>query len=191
MAYLVHCKFGPSNIPTVISSQDRSDDSDLSPSRFVSLDPLAPSPVPAAMPYFIDLSDRKSDDSDSSPTSINYRDDSFLSPHSVSQSERKPLRSRGTQRKRPISISIQTKRDTFRCSSFSPVDQMLDLQPPVDIDQTRLDTLPQSAIDAEFSHLEFYGAEEGHQGDWRQFHADWISDQQEVTFNPMPCSPYA
>ena len=187
MAFLVNCKFSPSNIPIVISSQDRSDESDLSPSRFVSLDPLAPSPVPTTTSFFIDLSDRKSDNSDSSPTSINYRDDSFLSPHSDSQSEKKPLR---TQRKRPISISIQTKRDTFICSSvFSPVDQMLDLQPPVDFGQTRLDTLPQSAIDAEFSHLEFYGAEEGHQGDWRQFHADWISDQEEVPFSPMPYSP--
>ena len=66
---------------------------------------------------------------------------------------------------------------------------MLDLYSPSEFGQARLDSLPQSAVNTNFSHTEFYSAEEEHQGDWRQI-ADWISDQQEVPFSPIPYSPH-
>lgn len=164
----------------------------MSPSRLVSLDPLAPSPAPAATSFFIDLSDG-SDSSENSPTSSDlnfYRDDSFLSLHSVSPDETKPIRSRSAEGKRSLAISIQTK-SIPSVFSLDPVDRVLDLQSPAEFSQTRLDVLPQSAVDADLSHLDFYGVEDAHHGDWRQFHADWISDQQEVPFSPVPYSPYA
>jgi hypothetical protein len=58
----------------------------------------------------------------------------------------------------------------------------LDLGSPSEFDQDQCDVLPLSAVDVEVYH------HDGADGDWRQFHADWMMDDEQLSLS-APNSP--
>jgi len=147
------------------------------------IDRLTSSPCPTASSFFIELSEGCSS-TDSSPSFA--QDDRGRSYLSLSTS---PENTRPHPRSQPI--SIQTTSLPSSCSSMlARADKIgddywlngLDLESPSECNQTRYDILPLSAVDADTCHLD------GDDGDWRQFHADWMLDDDQVPSSP-PFSP--
>jgi hypothetical protein len=148
----------------------------------MSLDPLAASPRRTSPSFFIDLSESSS--TNGSPSFLqNDQDESFLclSP----SSESVPLHTY----RHPLSIQTMSL-SSRRSSALTPVEKIdadcwlrgLDFESPAEFKQSRWDVLPQSAVDGEAYHYDV--AED----DWRQFHADWIRDDEQIPFSP-PISP--
>jgi len=144
----------------------------LSPTMLVSLDPLAPSPDPNSS-FFIDLSEASSS-TDSSPSFLqDDQDGSFLS-FSASPDTTDPY-TRGR------AISAQSMNFPSRRSSVITRDDKipddswlysLDLESPSESNQSRLDVF--SVVETEvYDHNDV-------DDDWRQFHADWIQDDEQV-----------
>ena len=154
------------------------------PSKLVSLDPLAPSPCPTSTSFFIELFE--STDSTDIPSSFLQKDqdESFLYLSTSSESVRSHFRARHP-------ISIQTKSLPSRRSSvFTPVEKVdddywlrgLDLESPSESNQSRWDVVPHSAVDGDVYRCD--GADD----DWRQFHVDWIRNDEQLPSSP-PNSP--
>jgi hypothetical protein len=141
----------------------------------ISLDPLAPSPGPPSS-FFIDLFDASSS-TDSSPSIFeDEQDESFLSLSVPAES------------KHPYARIHAAEAQTSRRSSISTIEQItddswlygLDSKSPSESINGRLDAVLHSVAEADSYH-------HGTNDDWRQFHADWIRDQQ--ILSSLPPSP--
>jgi len=147
------------------------DKSVLSPTKLVSLDPFAHSPDPNSS-FFVDLSEDSSS-SDSSPSCLqDDQDGSFLSL-SASPDATDPYAQGRANTVQSMNVSSHSP------SVSTPVDEIskdswlynLDMESPSQFHQSGLDIF---SVDTDVhDHGEV-------NDDWRQFHADWLRDDEQI-----------
>jgi len=156
------------------SSYLSSDKGVLSPTKLVSLDPLAPSPDPNSS-FVIDLSEATSS-TDNSPSFLeDDRDGSFLSLSALSDTT-DPYTRGGAVSVQPMNLPSESRRS----SVITPDDKIpndsrlysLDLELRSKSNQSRLDVFSIVETDV-YDHDDV-------DHDWRQFHADWIQDDEQI-----------